>query len=132
MTLEQRIEKAKGYRAQGYNCAQCVLVAFSDLTGMDDAAALKTAIGLGGGCGCGEICGVLSAMALVRGMQCQGTPADKGPVYAAMRGLRDIFAGKFGAVACRDLKAPGKPATCNDLILEGIAMLHAATAPSAG
>lgn len=128
MTLEQRIEKAKTYRSQGYNCAQCVLVAFSDLTGMDDATALKTAIGLGGGCGCGEICGVLSAMALVRGMQSQGAPADKGAVYVSMRGLRDTFAGKFGAVACRDLKAPGKPVACNDLILEGIAMLHAATA----
>ena len=124
MTLQDRLTKAKSYRTQGYNCAQCVLVAFSDLTSMGDAEALRTAIGLGGGCGCGEICGVLSAMALVRGMLTSGAPSDKGAVYADMRKLRDEFAASFGSSVCRELKAPGAAVPCNTLIYEGIEMLH--------
>lgn len=124
MTLEERLDKARAYRVKGYNCAQCLLVSFPDISGLDDEAALKTAIGLGGGCGCGEICGVLSAMALLRGMASPGGPADKVAVYADMKGLHQAFAGRFGSVVCRELKAPGKAVSCNDLIYQGIEMFH--------
>lgn len=124
MTLQERLAKAETCRSAGYNCAQCVLVAFSDLTGLSDDEAMRMAIGLGGGCGSGEICGVLSAMALVRGMLTPGAPSDKGAVYADMRKLTDEFSARFGAVACRDLKASGAAVPCNTLIYEGIEILH--------
>lgn len=124
MTLEQRLEKARGYRAQGYNCAQCISVAFPDLSGMSDEDALNTTIGLGGGCGCGETCGVLSCMAMLLGRTTSGAPAEKAPVYGAMRALHADFTDRFGSALCRELKAPGKRIPCNDLIYTGIEMLH--------
>lgn len=124
MTLEERLERARTFRAKGYNCAQCVCVAFPDISGMSDEEALRTAIGLGGGCGCGEICGVLSAMALLCGRLTQGAADEKAPVYAAMRELHDIFAAEFGSVVCRELKCPGAKVPCNTLIERGIEMFH--------
>ncbi|MCM1006127.1 MAG: C-GCAxxG-C-C family protein [Lachnospiraceae bacterium] len=124
LTLEERLERARTYRAKGYNCAQCVAIAFPDITGMEDESVLKTAIGLGGGCGCGEICGVLSSMALLRGMMCEGAATDKAAVYADTRSLKDDFSKRFGSIICRELKAPGKPIPCNDLIYTGVEIFH--------
>ncbi|MCM1320078.1 MAG: C-GCAxxG-C-C family protein [Muribaculaceae bacterium] len=124
MTLKERIERAETFRAQGYNCAQSVIMAFPDITGLSDEQALKLSIGLGGGCGAGELCGVVSAMALIRGMLSPGGPKDKGSVYADMKALHDDFIRRFGSCICRELKVPGRPVPCNDLIYTGIEMLH--------
>lgn len=129
MTIEDRLERAGSFRALGYNCAQCVILAFPDITGMDDATAQKVSIGLGGGCGSGELCGVVSAMALVVGMMSPGGANDKKQVYADMRTLHDDFVGRFGSCVCCELKIPGKPIPCNDLITTGIQMLHDKVTP---
>ena len=51
----------------GYNCAQSVLCAFSDLTGLEEKTALAIAAGLGGGLRSGEVCGAVSGAVLVLG-----------------------------------------------------------------
>ena len=51
-----------------YNCAQSVLIAFSDITGITDLTAGKIASGFGGGIGkTQEICGALSGAVMVIG-----------------------------------------------------------------
>lgn len=125
MTLDERLEKARALRGQGYNCAQCVCASFPDVTGLSEAYSLRASIGFGGGVGgCGEVCGVLAAMAILEGMRSPGGPADKKQVYGAVKGLRDGFAGEFGSVLCRELKAPGNAVPCNDLIYKGVEMFH--------
>lgn len=126
MTLEERLDKARSLRGQGYNCAQSVCASFPDVMGMPEEDILRLSIGFGGGVGgCGEVCGVLSAMAMLEGMRTQGTPADKRQAYGNTKRLRDTFAGEFGSAVCRELKAPGKAVPCNDLIYRGIEMYHA-------
>ena len=48
---------------EGYNCAQAVAVAFTDLTGMDKQEAARLAAPFGGGMGrMREVCGAVSGM----------------------------------------------------------------------
>lgn len=123
MTLEERLEQAHELRSQGYNCAQCVFASFPDITGLDREAALRLSTGLGGGVGgCGQVCGVVSAMALLEGYSTQGRPADKAKVYAQVSGLYKQFATRFGSAVCHELKAAHVP--CNELIFKGIEMYH--------
>ena len=49
---------------EGYNCAQAVLIAFCDLTGLEKETAAKTAVSFGGGLGrMREVCGAVSGAA---------------------------------------------------------------------
>ena len=58
--------KAAEYFIKGYNCAQSVFIAFSDLTGMNIETAAKISSGFGGGMGgLREISGAFSGIVLV-------------------------------------------------------------------
>ena len=49
--LEERVEKARDLFRQGYNCSQSVLLAYSDLLGVDSKLAATFSGPLGGGMG---------------------------------------------------------------------------------
>lgn len=124
ITLENRLQQARELRTRGYNCAQTLLSVFPDVSGLTPGQAEAAAMGLGAGCGCGEICGVLSALALLEGLRNHARGNSKGAAYASMRKLHDAFTTRWGACRCADLKAPGKPVPCNDLIFHGIELYH--------
>ena len=65
--------------AQGYNCAQSVLLAFEDITGLDRETAARVASSFGGGIGgSGEVCGALTGALMALGLVVGNTdPADK-------------------------------------------------------
>ena len=53
-----RREKAMNYFKEGYNCAQAVVLAYSDLLEMDESTLAKLSSSFGGGFGrMREICG---------------------------------------------------------------------------
>ena len=53
----------------GYNCAQSVVVAFCDVTGLEVDFAAKLASSFGGGMGrMREVCGAVSGMLMVLGL----------------------------------------------------------------
>jgi len=61
-------EKAEKFFLDGYNCAQAVFMAFSDLTGIDETTAAKMSSSFGGGLArLREVCGAVSGMALAAG-----------------------------------------------------------------
>lgn len=125
MTLNERIEIATGLRAQGLNCAQCVAMAFPDVHKLPNEIIAKLSIGFGGGVGGqGEVCGVVSGMAIIEGCRSNGNAQDKRIVYPRVSNLSEIFRSKQGSIICRELKGmtPAKP--CNELILSGIEILH--------
>lgn len=125
MTLEERLNIANKLRMQGYNCAQCVAMAFEDVHGVDSTTMARLSIGFGGGVGGqGEICGVVSAMALVEGFCGDGTPHDKRVVYPSVAELSKSFCSLNGSVVCRELKQMNPPRPCNALILCGVELLH--------
>ena len=62
-------EKAKDLFTEGYNCAQAVFGAFSDVTGIDFETSLKLSSGFGGGMGrLREVCGACTGAFMVAGI----------------------------------------------------------------
>ncbi len=93
---------------QGYNCAQSVFLAFTDLTGLDDETALKLSSSFGGGMGrLRETCGAFSAIIMVAGMLYgYTTPKDydsKSKHYALVQELAARFREKNGSIICREI-----------------------------
>ena len=68
--IEERVQKAVKNFESGYNCAQSVFLAYSDLIGLDWETAKKVSVSLGGGMGrLREICGTVSAMSVLAGFR---------------------------------------------------------------
>lgn len=94
----------------GYNCAQAVLNAFRDETGLNEDLALKIATGLGAGMGRKqEVCGAVTGGILVLGLRHgRGSTDDHSATeqtYLRTRELMDRFAAKHGSCLCRELLA---------------------------
>lgn len=92
----------------GYNCAQAVLLAFSDLTGLDEKTALSISSSFGGGMGrLREVCGAVSAIFMVAGLLYGGSSTDsqgeKAAHYARIQALATRFREKNGSYLCREL-----------------------------
>lgn len=124
MTKEERIEKANALRAQGYNCAQAVLMCFEDKTGIPEnlAASLSSALG-SGVAATGEICGVANAIAIAVGATYDAAPENKAKASKEAREVVDRFACENGnCLRCVDLKGKGR--TCNALVAQGVELLH--------
>ncbi len=106
--MTKRADKARDYYLQGYNCAQSVAAAFTDVTGLDEQTMLKMASSFGGGVGhLKEVCGVVSGMALIAGLVYGDyDPADKSAKTAHYERVQHCvlpFKEKFGSLICRDL-----------------------------
>ena len=104
--MTERMKKAEAFQNMNFNCAQSVLAAFSDVTGLDDETAKRIAGGLGAGFGGSreEACGALSGAILVLGYAAPHiTPnnqEEKDRVYAVAREFRRRFAERFGDTGC--------------------------------
>ena len=105
-----RGEQAKHYFTSGHNCAQSVLLAFSDLTGLDQTTAMKISSSFGGGMGkLREVCGAVSAMFMAAGLLYAEsevpTLESKTAHYARIQDLAARFRAETGSILCRDLLA---------------------------
>ena len=102
----------------GCNCAQAVVVAFSDITGLDAELAKKLSCGFGGGLGRQrEVCGAISGMVMVLDLLYGYT--DPGPEdcrkmenYALVQQLCGQFRQEAGSIICREIldNPPSDPA----------------------
>ena len=93
---------------EGFNCAQAVAVAFTDVTGMDPKEAAKLAAPFGGGMGrMREVCGAVSGMLMVLGTLYGYDNADadskKKELYQQVQALAEQFKEENGSIICRDL-----------------------------
>ena len=100
--------KAAELFVEGYNCAQAVVVAFCDVTGMEKDYAAKLASGFGGGMGgLREVCGAVSGMNLVLGcLYGYESPTDdeaKKLLYSQVRQLAEQFREQTGSIICREI-----------------------------
>ena len=103
-------ELAKALFMEGYNCAQAVFCAFTDVTGLDIDTSARLASSFGGGMGrLREVCGTVSAAAMVLGMaRGYSDPKDPDAKSAHYKLVRE-FAARFreaeGDIVCRALLA---------------------------
>lgn len=103
-----RAEKAKENFMKGYNCTQAVVLAFSDVIGIDEKTALKVSAPFGGGVGrMREICGTVSGMMTVLGLIFYDaehvTLEEKSALYAREQELAARFRAQNGSIVCREL-----------------------------
>ena len=101
-------EKAQELFLEGYNCAQAVACAFSDLTGLDEKALARCASSFGGGMGrLREVCGTMSGALIVLGILCGYDDPKDQPAKIAHYHLVQDFARRFreknGTIICREL-----------------------------
>lgn len=99
---------ALAYFSKGYNCSQAVLLAFARELGLTEGQAARLGASFGGGVArLKDICGAVSAMALVTGLQ-EGyeDPTDaeaKAVHYERVRALIGEFEAENGSRLCREL-----------------------------
>lgn len=115
INVEERAEQAVNYFKSGYNCAQAVYMAYSDLFGMDSKTAARIAAPMGAGIGrMREVCGTVSGAALVAGLAIPcDDPSDMGSktrCYALVQQVAERFRQENGSIICRELLgiAPAK------------------------
>ena len=106
--MKSRVEQATATFEEGYTCAQSVFSTYADLFGMDRETALKLSSPMGGGIGrMREVCGAVSAMALLAGLKEGNTdPANeegKEKIYLLTRQMAEKFREQFGTIVCREL-----------------------------
>ena len=103
-----RKEKAMQSFLDGYNCCQCLILAFEDVIDIDIQQALKIASPFGGGMGrLREVCGSVSGMFMVLGyILGYNEPEDyegKKILYAHIQELAHRYEAENGSIICRDL-----------------------------
>ena len=106
--MTNHAEIAKQLFFKGYNCAQSVFCAFTDVTGYDIDTSARMASSFGGGLGrLRETCGAVSAAALILGIvNGYADPADyeaKKQHYELVREFADKFKEKDKSIICREL-----------------------------
>lgn len=93
----------------GSNCAQAVLLAFSDVTGLDRQTAARLSSSFGGGMGrmrevCGAVSGMLMVAGLLWGYDDPGVKdCNKKAHYALVQQLAARFREEAGSIVCREI-----------------------------
>ena len=93
---------------EGYNCAQAVAVAFTDLTGMDKKEAAKLAAPFGGGMGrmrevCGAVSGMFMVLGALYGYDNSDADSKKKELYKQVQDLAEQFRQENGSIICREI-----------------------------
>lgn len=100
--------KAAELFLSGYNCAQTVAVAFSDVTGLSEEFSAKMASSFGGGMGrmrevCGAVSGMLMVAGLLYGYDTAGDDIAKKAHYTLVQALAADFRAQTGSIVCREI-----------------------------
>ena len=100
--------KAAELFLSGYNCSQSVMVAFCDVTGLEESFAAKLSSSFGGGMGrmrevCGAVSGMLMVAGLLYGYDTPGDDVSKKAHYTRVQQLAGKFREQVGSIVCREI-----------------------------
>ena len=103
-----RKEKAMQSFLDGYNCSQCMMLAFEDYLTIDIDTALKIASPFGGGMGrlrevCGSVSGMFMVFGFLKGYSDPSNYDEKKELYAHIQELGRRFEEENGSIVCREL-----------------------------
>ncbi|MBQ3559483.1 MAG: C_GCAxxG_C_C family protein [Agathobacter sp.] len=103
-----RKEKAMQSFLDGYNCAQCMILAFEDMLTIDVDTALKIASPFGGGMGrlrevCGSVSGMFMVLGFIKGYNEPGDYEGKKELYEHIQELARRYEADNGSIICREL-----------------------------
>ncbi len=116
--IDEKIKQAVHNFESGYNCAQSVFLTYYDLFDLDFETAKKMSVSFGGGMGrMREVCGTVSAMAMLAGFKYPVTdPADQEARtrnYGMVQKMGSLFKESFDTIICRDLLPAAEAAKTN-------------------
>ena len=128
--MSTKAEQAITFHDKGYNCAQAVACSFCKEFGVDEEEMFRIAEGFGLGMGMMEVCGALSGMMMIIGLQNSvGNPEKgkmtKGDTYKKVREYTAKFKEQNGSYLCKELKGveTGKVLrSCPDCIRDAVAL----------
>ena len=107
--IEERVNQAVHNFESGYNCAQSVFLAYSDVFELDLELAKKMSVSFGGGVGrMREVCGTVNAMAMLAGFK---YPVFDPVSYTHLTLPAALFKEKHGTIICRSLLPPEETST---------------------
>ena len=100
--------KAAELFLQGYNCAQSVAVAFSDILNLDESFCAKAVSAFGGGMGrlrevCGAVSGMVFVISLLYGYDDPQDADGKKALYALVQQLAEEFKAENGSIICLEI-----------------------------
>ena len=103
-----RGEKAAELFLEGYNCAQAVFMAFSELTGVGEKTSALLSSSFGGGMGrmrevCGAVSGMFMAAGILYGYDSPEASPEKAEHYKRIQELAASFKERNGTIICREL-----------------------------
>lgn len=123
-----RVEKALENHKKGYNCAQAVLCAFADKTDFTEDQLFRLSEGFGFGMGTQSVCGAVSAMVFLAGLE-NSLGAEKIPdtnkagSYKFAREVIKEFEDKNQSVICSRIKGE-KLRSCDGCIEDAVRILE--------
>lgn len=108
INVEERVERARNYFLEGYNCAQAVVMAFDDVMAMDVNLLAQLTAPFGGGMGrMREVCGTVSGMTFVAGALAPSADPknleERKNNYALVQMFADKFRAENGDIVYRRL-----------------------------
>ncbi len=126
-----RADYADQLHNKGYNCAQAVACAFSDLTDLSAQDLFKISEGLGAGGGdmqgtCGAVSGATLVLGLLSSTGNLEHPDSKGATYKKCKEVAGKFRSQNGSTICKELKGieTGKVLrSCPDCIRDAVNIL---------
>lgn len=112
--MSKRGDTAKAYFTRGYNCAQSVLMTFSDITGLDEKTSAMLSSGFGGGMGrmrevCGAVSGMFMAASIILGYNDPADTEGKKRTYQMIQTLAEKFKAQNKSIICKELLGLEKP-----------------------
>ena len=110
---------------KGFNCAQAVVLPFSEELGVDKQTAMKMSEGFGAGMGgCQHVCGALSGAVMVAGLKTSNgdlnSHTTKKDTYAVCRELTSAFEKECGSCTCsviRGLETKKPLKSCDECVM---------------
>ena len=102
LIAKEKGEKAEMLFRSGYGCAQAVLLAFKDETGLDEGTLIRLGAPFGGGIGrMRQVCrAALGAFMLAGLLKSEGNRAED---YARVRDIAERYAAENGSIICAEL-----------------------------
>ena len=116
--MSTKADMAIAFHDKGYNCAQAVACSFCQEFGVAEEEMFRIAEGFGLGMGMMEVCGALSGMMMIIGL-------EKGDTYRKVKEYVKKFQEQNGSYLCRELKGveTGKVLrSCPDCIRDAVAL----------
>lgn len=109
--IDDRVKQAVLNFESGFNCSQSVFLAYSDVFELELDMARKMSVSFGGGVGrMREICGTISAMAMLAGFKYPVLDVNDQEArtknYAIVQKMAELFKEKHETIICRNLLGP--------------------------